>query len=165
MVRVAGRLLRQDQYIVQRGLRLAHLNGGPFDIRVLLQKSVRNHWTVQSMVARVAQPGNVISNLADGGQIMNPRRAIAAVFGPSIKPSFMTLRIRRIAKAAALAIEKEIGFEFAEMGMDLAVDTSARIWIIEANSRPGRQTNETGQTRVSMSVVRLVRFLRSRGLQ
>lgn len=165
MVRVAERLLRQDQYVVQRGIRLAQINGGPFDIRVLLQKSTRNHWTVQSIVARVAQPGNVISNLADGGQIMNPRRAIASVFGPNIKPSLMTLRIRRIAKAAALAIEKEIGFEFAEMGMDLAVDTNARIWIIEANSRPGRQTNEIGQRRVSMSVVRLVRFLRSRGLQ
>ncbi|MDP3487975.1 MAG: YheC/YheD family protein, partial [Bacillota bacterium] len=165
MIEVAERLLKQDQYVVQRGIRLAHINGAPFDIRVLLQKSKRNHWTVQSMVARVAQPGNVISNLADGGQIINPRRAIAAVFGPSIKPSLMTLRIRRIAKAAALAIEKEIGFEFAEMGMDLAVDTSAKIWIIEANSRPGRQTNETAQRRVSMSVVRLVRFLRSRGLQ
>ncbi|KAF0198049.1 MAG: hypothetical protein FD169_112 [Bacillota bacterium] len=165
MVRVAERLLRQDQYIVQRGLSLAHLNGGPFDIRVLLQKSTRNHWTVQSMVARVAQPGNVISNLADGGQIINPRRAIAAVFGPSIKPSLMTLRIRRIAKAAALAIEKEIEYEFAEVGIDLAVDINAKIWIIEANSRPGRQTNEAGQRRVSMSVVRLVRFLRSRGLQ
>ena len=165
MVRAAEKLLRQDQYVVQRGLKLAHVNGGPFDIRVLLQKSTRNHWTVQSMVARVAQPGNVISNLADGGQIINPRRAIATVFGPSIKPSLVTLRIRRIAKAAALAIEKEIGFEFAEMGMDLAIDTSARIWIIEANSRPGRQTNEPGQRRVPMSVVRLVRFLRSRGLQ
>lgn len=165
MIKVAQRMLHQGQYIVQRGLRLAHLNGGPFDVRVLLQKSVKNKWFVHSMVARVAQPGNVISNVADGGQIVNPRRAIGAVFGPSIKPSAVTLRIRAIAKAAAQAIEKEMGFDFAEMGLDLAVDTNARIWIIEANSRPGRQTNEEGPRTVPRSLVKLISFLRSRGLQ
>jgi len=165
MIAVTEKLLRNRQYIAQRGLKIAHLNGGPFDVRVLLQKNNNNRWIVHSMVARVAQPGNVVSNLADGGQIVNPRRAIAAVFGASIKPSLMTLRMRRIAKAAAYAIEKEMGFDFAEMGIDLAVDTSAHLWIIEANSRPGRQTNDEGPKRIPRSVVRLVRFLRSRGLQ
>lgn len=162
---IAERLMKKGQYVVQRGLKLAHVNGGPFDVRVLMQKSTRNTWTVQSMVARVAQPGNVVSNISDGGYILNPRRAIALAFGGRVRPSLMTMKLRRVARAAARAIEAEMGFEFAEMGIDLAVDTNARVWIIEANSRPGRETGTEGPRRVSSSVVRLVRFLRSRGLQ
>ena len=160
------RYCHRGRYIVQKGIRLARINGGPFDVRVLLQKSINNRWVVHSMVARVAQPGNVVSNLADGGQIINPRKAISLVFGRSVKPSLITLRMRRLAKRVALAIEKEIGFEFAEMGIDLGLDTSGRIWVIEANSRPGRQTNEEkGPHRIPGSVVRLMRFVRSRGMK
>lgn len=162
---MASRLMKNGQYVVQRGLRLARIGGAPFDVRVLLQKSVRNKWSIQSMVARVAEPGNVVSNVADGGHILHPRRALALAFGGRINPRPTLWRLKRIARATAEAIESEVGYELAEMGVDLGIDASAKIWVIEANSRPGRETGEGRPQRISRSVQRLVSFLRSRGLQ
>ncbi|MBT9177198.1 MAG: Endospore coat-associated protein YheD [Firmicutes bacterium] len=157
--------MHKGQYVVQRGLHLARIGGAPFDVRVLLQKSVRNKWTIQSMVARVAELGNVVSNVADGGHILHPRRAIALAFGGRINSRATLMRLKRITKATAHAIESEVGFELAEMGVDLGIDASAKIWVIEANSRPGRETGEARPQRISRSVQRLVSFLRSQGLQ
>jgi hypothetical protein len=161
----ASRLMQNGQYVVQRGLCLARIGGGTFDVRVLLQKTIRNKWVIQSMVARVAEPGNVVSNVADGGRILHPRRAIALAFGGRVNPRTMLVRLKRIAKTAAQVIESEVGFELAEMGVDLGIDASAKIWVIEANSRPGRETGEGRPQRISRSVQRLVSFLCSRGLQ
>jgi len=162
---IASRLMQNGQYVVQRGLRLARIGGATFDVRVLIQKTIRNKWKIQSMVARVAEPGNVVSNVADGGHILHPRRAIALAFGGRVNSRGMLLRLKRIAKATAEVIESEVGFELAEMGVDLGIDAAARIWVIEANSRPGRETGEGRPQRISRSVQRLVSFLRSRGLQ
>lgn len=161
----ASRLMQNGQYVVQRGLRLARIGGATFDVRVLLQKTIRNKWVIQSMVARVAEPGNVVSNVADGGHILHPRRAIALAFGGRVNSRVIMQRLKRIAKATAEVIESELGFELAEMGVDLGIDAAARIWVIEANSRPGRETGEGRPQRISRSVQRLVSFLRSRGLQ
>jgi hypothetical protein len=161
-----ARYARNSRYVVQRGIRLARIGGGPLDVRVLLQRNVRNRWIVHSTIARLAQPGNVVSNLSDGGQALYPRRAIATVFGRRVRPSLVIYKMKRIARAVAARIEAEMGFEFAEMGIDLGIDRSGAIWIIEANSRPGRQFNEDkGATKISPSVYRLARFLRSRGLK
>jgi len=162
---IVSRLMKNRQFVVQRGLRLARIGGAPFDVRVLLQKNVRNKWTVQSMVARVAEPGNVVSNLADGGHIVHPRQAMSLAFGGRVNSLRMTVLLRRIAKATASTIETEMGFELAEMGVDLGIDTNAKIWVIEANSRPGRETGEDGPRRISSSVQKLISFLRSRGLR
>ncbi|MBS3872506.1 MAG: YheC/YheD family protein [Firmicutes bacterium] len=163
VVRLIKKLMQQGQYVVQRGLRLARVNGGPFDCRVLLQKNLRNKWVVESIVARVAEPGNIISNMSDGAYLLHPRQALLLSFGPQGNSSMLIRTMRRIARATALAIEKGMGMEFAEMGVDLAFDTNGRLWILEANSRPGRQTNDLRERHVSSSVVRFVGYLCSRG--
>ncbi|MBS3938100.1 MAG: YheC/YheD family protein [Peptococcaceae bacterium] len=165
ILRTVRVLMRQGQYIVQRGIRLARVNGCPFDVRILLQKNGRNQWFVASTVARVAQPGNIISNIADGATTMSPRQAIMSALGLRAGAGRQVKIMSIVAKKVARAIERGMDMEFAEMGVDLAIDIHGKIWILEANSRPGRQTNDLPTKLVAGSVVKLVKFLCSRGLR
>ncbi len=132
-------ILPRRSMIIQQGLNLARYGGRPYDIRVMVQKTPRGNWVCTNMIARVASPGSAVSNVAEGGTMISVRRAIKGSL--RINPRVATRRIRRGARIIARAVETQLGQEFGEFGVDMALDRRGRLWLIEVNAKPGRQND------------------------
>lgn len=124
-----------EEYIVQQGIRLAKCSGRPFDLRVLVQKNGRGLWEVTGIGARLAGEASITTHVPRGGSIENPSRLLTAAFNPRSAKKILW-RVRRTALLLAKQIEKSSGYELGELSLDLGVDTSARLWFFEANSKP-----------------------------
>lgn len=131
------RLRDGKMYIVQRGIRLAKVDGRPFDIRVMMQREKPGgSWLYSGMLAKIAGPGSVVTNTAlSGGRVMDVDLAMEMTFGwPKTR---VTSTVRRLEK---LGMEWAKHFDsyqyYRELGFDVAVDENGRIWLIEQNTAP-----------------------------
>lgn len=124
------------RYIVQQGLRLATLNGSPFDIRVLMQKDWQDIWHRTGIAVRVAGPGNYLSNLHAGGHAAKISSVLTTVF-PQQTEEILN-EIRRLTALIASWVSSEGHPLFGEIAIDLGIDNTGRVWIIELNAIPGR---------------------------
>ncbi|MFM9278443.1 YheC/YheD family protein [Paenibacillus jiagnxiensis] len=124
-----------DRYLVQKDLRLAKYHGMIFDIRVYLQKPKRR-WMISGMAARVAAPLKFVTNYHKGGHAAPLREVLLSIFhNNSAKVDNCYRKIEKLSIVIAKTINK--WHPIHELGVDLAIDVNGRIWIIEANSRPG----------------------------
>ncbi|MGV2806477.1 YheC/YheD family protein, partial [Clostridium perfringens] len=57
-------------------------------------------------------------------------------------------------------LEAAIPYHFGELGIDLAIDTTGRIWLLEVNSKPSKGENAplNADSKVRPSAVRLVQY-------
>ncbi len=131
-------ILKGRRYIVQQGLKLARINGCPFDIRVLMQRNRSGSWLRTGMAVRVASPGNFISNLHAGGHAEKISSVLPRVF-PDLNLAGKAINeIRRVCALIASWVTAEGHPLFGEIAVDLGIDESCKVWIIELNAVPGR---------------------------
>ncbi|SDC08150.1 YheC/D like ATP-grasp [Paenibacillus sp. UNCCL117] len=128
-------LVGSKDYIIQQGIALSSYKRRPFDLRVLVQKNYKGHWTVAGVGARLAGRSSITTHVPRGGSIDDPGKLLAHAFGQTEGK-----KIIRTAKQAALLIAKQVeassGQTLGEMSMDLGVDNDGHIWFFEANSKP-----------------------------
>ncbi|MBL0385178.1 YheC/YheD family protein [Tumebacillus sp. ITR2] len=122
-------------YIVQRGIQLAKINERPYDIRLMMMR-VHGKWEYVGMLAKVAGPNSVITNVARGkGYVSDIDTALKKSLGLSetqrakLKKEMVTLAHRTVNRF-------EDWKHYSQIGLDLAVDTSGRLWMIEENTGP-----------------------------
>ncbi len=151
------KILPRRRLIIQRGLHLARIGGRPFDVRLMMQKTPRGRWSCTSMIARVASPGSAVSNVAEGGEMVPVTRAVRGAFHGSIRSRRAVGRLVRAARVISKALEDQLGKEFGEFGVDMALDTHGRLWLIEVNAKPGRQQGENVKG-IPRSLKRVLRF-------
>lgn len=123
------------RYIIQPYLHLTSSKGQPFDVRVLMQKNGRGTWTLTGMAVRMGTPGALTSNLHGGGTAVPPLPFLLKEYGPDGKEILEELA----AEASLLPplLEAACG-RLGELGLDFGIDSSGRIHLLEANSKPGR---------------------------
>jgi len=123
------------QYIVQKGIHLGRYHGRVFDIRMYLQKP-RSEWGISGMAARIAPPHHYITNYTRGGKAVLLEKVLYPLFeGNTEKVNECIENLRIISMDIATTLNKRFK-DIRELGIDLAVESSGQIWIIEANTRP-----------------------------
>ncbi|MFC4102805.1 YheC/YheD family endospore coat-associated protein [Paenibacillus xanthanilyticus] len=125
-------------YIAQPYLPLRNEAGASFDIRSLTQKDERGRWRITGIAVREGAPGSVTSNLHGGGEAKDAEATLAARFGAAAARRLL-LRTARLSLRAARALELRFG-RFCELGLDFGLEPSGRLWLIEANAKPGRMS-------------------------
>jgi len=126
---------RRRRLLVQQGLHLDYFQGRTFDIRTVVQKDENGQWTITGTAARLGQRGSVTSNLHGGGRAMRTETLIRTAF-PAQHQGIME-KIYSLGLGIPQALDRELG-RFGELGLDLGVDRDGKVWLIEANSKPGR---------------------------
>lgn len=124
------------KYLVQRYLKLTTAEGDAFDIRSLVQKDAAGHWQLTGMAVRRGQNGSFTSNLHGGGTVEEVNPFLMRQFGEG-KAAAIAAELELLSHKLPLALERRHG-RLAELGLDLGVDAEGRIWVLEANSKPGR---------------------------
>jgi hypothetical protein len=151
--------LSKTPYLVQQGLHLVKLNGNPLDFRSLVQKNHTGKWAVTSIVARSGQNDSIVSNLARGGTILQVGNALAAAspWTTGIRPS--SKQLKEVSIQLAKGLESSMEGNFAELGIDLAVDTRGKVWLLEINSKPSKNDDQVlSEGKIRPSVKKLLDY-------
>ncbi len=108
--------------------------GRPYDFRWLVQSSTAPK--IMARVARVGQKNGVTTNIHTGGLAMWADQVFPTY--TQVKKRIILTQMDEIACAVTRLLAIEFG-HFAEIGIDLAVDTSDKIFVFEVNPTPGRR--------------------------
>ncbi|OXM15266.1 YheC/YheD family protein [Paenibacillus herberti] len=130
------RIVGSKRYLIQPQLPLCDRQGRPFDIRALVQKDGRGRWRLTGTAMRRGRPGGIASNLHGGGEALPARDGLVLLLGHKAAEQCAG-DIDRLALSTADAAESAFG-RFAELGLDFGVTPDGRLWLLEMNSRPGR---------------------------
>jgi glutathione synthase/RimK-type ligase-like ATP-grasp enzyme len=133
---------KRSAYIVQQGISLMRVRGCPVDFRVLVQKNADGVWCASSVVARIAKAGAFVTNVAKGGTV----HCAQAVIGRHMRAAVCAVALR-----TAKHVEDGCRMRIAELGIDIAVDTQRRIWVLEVNAKPSKD-HMTPQRSIRTSV-------------
>ncbi|MBD2872915.1 YheC/YheD family endospore coat-associated protein [Paenibacillus arenilitoris] len=136
--RWAARFIGRRTYFVQPYLELSGADGKPFDVRALLQKGGLGDWTLSGIAVRSGQAGSLTSNLHGGGAAEPAAAALAAKFGGEESERLLE-QIHTISKQTAIRLEGRFG-RFAELGLDFGIEPDGKLWLLEANTKPGRSS-------------------------
>ena len=145
---------------MQQGINLLTYDGRVVDIRTLMQKNGQGSWTINKVYSRVGRKGSIISNLASGGTAHTLNQVFTGYFDKK-RIDELKQQIRDLSIKVCEAVEETSGHIFGEMGVDLGVDKSGHIWIIEVNSKPRRTVDGKGSRRlITLSFTKPLRFAR-----
>lgn len=123
-------------YLLQEYLHLHSSDGMAYDVRSLMQKNGLGLWESTGMAVRIGKPGSITSNLHGGGTAEEVSAFLAKEFGDSRAKELLAELVMLSDRIPPL-LENQHG-RLAELGIDLGIDKTGRIWILEVNSKPGR---------------------------
>lgn len=155
--------MKTIRYQIQQGLTLIEIQKRPVDFRAVVQKNATGKWTLTSVVARTASSQHFVSNLARGGTLSTVSEAVAKsnIFAGK---EGAAKRLRTAALTIAEGIDKQIPAHFGELGIDLALDTNGRVWLLEVNSKPSKSDNtplnQENDNKIRPSVRNVIQYSR-----
>jgi glutathione synthase/RimK-type ligase-like ATP-grasp enzyme len=159
----AATKMRANRFLIQQGLELIEVGGRPVDFRALTQKNLMGKWVITSIVSRTAGNHQFVSNLARGGTLATVREAVMKSKLPSAFREDASERLQKASLDIARGVDTYISAHFAELGIDLALDTSGRVWLLEVNSKPSKNDNTPlteGKIRPSVRmIIQYARFI------
>lgn len=126
--------VRNQTYMIQKAIPLATYKGRPYDIRVSVQRGESGQWQITGIVGKVAARGRHVTNVAKGGQV---KRCEELFQSSGFHASQLTQELHQ----ASLAIARHLGTclpHMADLGLDVGVDESGGIKLIEVNGRDQR---------------------------
>ena len=125
-----------DEYLVQQDLDLMRRGRSAVDIRAIVQRDIEGRWRVSAIGARVGRPGGFVSNLHAGGTAMTLQRLVRGLpRAPKAKTLAAMVRVLALKCAAQMSSAHPT---LGELGLDLGLDRTGKLWIIEVNRQPGR---------------------------
>lgn len=124
-------------YLIQEYLKLNNSKKMPYDIRMLIQKNELGKWEITGSAARLGDANNITSNLHGGGTVKSTTSLLTSEFGKE-KAIQLEKELDKLGNIVPNIIESSHGNLF-ELGLDIGIDVNGNLWIIEANSKPGRK--------------------------
>ncbi|NMA60419.1 MAG: YheC/YheD family protein [Firmicutes bacterium] len=121
--------LVSSDYLLQKFIPFATLEGRIFDLRSLVQKDERGFWTVTGLISRVALSYSYITNISQA--IIPGETALKQAF----PHADLAKTVKEISIKGAQIAEQSLG-SLGEISIDFALDKQGKIWIIELNGKP-----------------------------
>ncbi|NMO95509.1 YheC/YheD family protein [Paenibacillus lemnae] len=162
------RFTGQRTFLIQPFLQLTCKDGSPFDIRVLVQKNETGRWNITGSALRKGSPDGLTSNLHGGGSAVPVLPFLQSQFGLPVSAEITDL-IEHLSAQIPPLLENGFG-RLGELGIDFGVDRMGKVWLLEVNSKPGRQafthTRDIPAAKLSvMNPLRYARYLLLRQLR
>ena len=123
-----------DPFIIQKGIHLLCSGKSPFDLRVNVQKPYSS-WEVTAMIAKVAEPGRMVTNYAQGSTLVDFEQALVQANLNSHQIGEITALLTKLGERTAVVLNEKFS-GLRELGLDIALDQKAAPWILEVNTKP-----------------------------
>lgn len=132
-----GRLqFGKSHYLVQQRIDLVEISGRPMDVRVLVQRKKGSPWTVTAYVAKVAAKGLIVTNVARRATVLPLRQALVRSTMQKNAVDRAMKDLQKTALDAARCLGRSSPASLVA-GFDMGVDPKGKVWMIEANPKPG----------------------------
>ncbi len=133
-------LISVKKYMLQPYIECKTKNGLTYDLRLHVQKDGRGEWGITLIYPRISGTNKLVSNISSGGYRGELEPFLIEEFGDNY------LTIKHLIEQFALSFPKHFEslykYEFDELGIDVGVDSSQKLWIFEVNWRPGAKHRE-----------------------
>nr|WP_306469950.1 YheC/YheD family protein [Cytobacillus kochii] len=123
-----------ERMIIQQGIYLLKKEKCAIDFRLHTNKDSTGQWNVTACAAKVAGNGSVTTHVKSGGTI----QSLDEIFEDPIEREEIANKLQTASLKLSEAIENNMEGLVAEIGFDLGIDHSGKVWFFEANSKPGR---------------------------
>lgn len=128
----------KDKYLVQKGIQLQLPNGRVHDYRMLVQKNGEGQWELTGCAGRMGAEKSVTSNLHGGGQAVAMNRLMKQWIADEELRAEINTTAEKFGIDVASFLEDTYG-DLCELALDLAIDKSGRIYLLEVNPKPARE--------------------------
>ncbi|WP_158553517.1 YheC/YheD family protein [Peribacillus saganii] len=143
--------MKKDDYILQKGISLFEVNGRKLDIRVYLQRDGNKNWQAISTVPKFGKNGGVFTHIARGAEVMTMNWLNH--FGKNLEIQIPpTSLIEEVAIHSAEAITPSFP-DLAFLGIDIALDSEGKLWVLDLNPIPTRKTLNKEQKRIKYKLL------------
>ncbi|WP_128894683.1 YheC/YheD family endospore coat-associated protein [Longirhabdus pacifica] len=152
--------IRSTSFQIQQGITLTHIQNNALDYRVQAQKDGKGEWCIASIVARISPRGQIVSNLARGGQMIPFKKSLTQSNLPNAHIRATQTKIKRAAILIAQSIDDQTEDHFAEFGIDLGIDKKGNVWLIEVNTKPSKKRNiPFHKNKIRPSVKKMIEYV------
>lgn len=133
-----SRFTMKGTYLVQEGIDLELPSGRVHDYRMLVQKNGSGEWEVTGCVGRVGPPRSVTSNLHGGGKAMPMSELLDRWIPDRDKQEEVREEAYRLGVDVCRFLEDKYA-ALCELALDLAIDKSGQVLLLEVNPKPSRE--------------------------
>ncbi|ESU32516.1 hypothetical protein G3A_11035 [Bacillus sp. 17376] len=123
-----------SQMIVQQGISLLRSEKRLIDFRVHTNKDEYGQWQVAAIAAKIAGQGSVTTHVNNGGVV----KSLDELFEDTTERELCEKKLSEASLLLSSILEKNMEGIIGEIGFDLGIDKSGKVWLFEANSKPGR---------------------------
>ncbi|WP_438351162.1 YheC/YheD family protein [Paenibacillus sp. FA6] len=129
------RFSNKRPFLLQKGIDLAKTKGNPFDIRVMVQKTNKGIWVSSAIFTKIGKTGKVATNYNQGGRIGYLHQTMSGAGYNTDAIKHMETRLKKLGVSVGNNFDQhKKGFK--ELGLDVALDSMKKPWILEVNTRP-----------------------------
>ncbi|MFO6494743.1 MULTISPECIES: YheC/YheD family endospore coat-associated protein [Bacillus] len=121
-------------YIAQQGIERVKVGDRPADFRVHTNKNGKGKWTVTAIACKIAEKDGITTHLSKGGAV----KTLGEIYDDPKERLLILQKLTKTALVISSVLDEKIHGFIGEIGLDLGMDVSGKVWIFEANSRPGR---------------------------
>jgi len=154
-------IINKESYLLQPYISSKTKAGLAYDFRLHVQKNEENKWIIAAIYPRIAPNGSVISNISKGGSTYYLEPFLKQEFGDN------WLNIKKYLEKFALQLAnnlEQIQYDYFkenidELGIDIGLDDTRKIWIYEVNWRPGCPPSFYLELDVVKNMVRYAMYL------
>lgn len=128
----------KNHYLIQQGIPLMLPDGRVHDYRLLIQKNGSGQWEVTGCAGRIGPSRSITSNLHGGGKAVPVLQLLHSRFSSSTVIHQILRDMERLSKLVVYQLERRYG-RLCEMALDIAVDLTGHVWLLEVNPKPARE--------------------------
>lgn len=126
-----------SQYLIQRGLQLARIDGRVFDLRAQVQKNGQGEWALTGVGVRVAAPNKYVTHVPNGGSKADYDKVMKVVCGGSAQRlKRLEAQLTHICETVPNVLEKSLNMNLGILSIDIGLEQNGVMQIIEVNSKP-----------------------------
>jgi hypothetical protein len=131
LIELMNAFKRKQRYLIQQSVLFIHQKH-QVDFRVIMQKNDQQRWNCSAIIVRYGQKKQICTN--EVSQIYSGMYALQHIYNlDSRQIQEVYIHMEQVCTAACQSIDTIFG-QFGDVGIDVVLDSSLHIWLLEINS-------------------------------